>query len=82
MIVAVALRAAFFATVPNSSSAMGISPVRRTRTPGTLSIPSLVTVRVIASVAERPAIRWGEMKPIDFQGEDTSLTQEQLEVLR
>jgi len=34
-----------------------------------------------ASVAERPAIRWGEMKPIDFQGEDTSLTQEQLEVL-
>ena len=35
-----------------------------------------------AAVAERPAIRWGEMKPIDFQGEDTSLTQEQLEVLR
>ena len=35
-----------------------------------------------ASEAERPAIRWGEMKPIDFQGEDTSLTQEQLEVLR
>lgn len=35
-----------------------------------------------ASVTQRPAIRWGEMKPIDFQGEDTSLTQEQLEVLR
>lgn len=35
-----------------------------------------------ASVAQRPAIRWGDMKPIDFQGEDTSLTQEQLEVLR
>ena len=35
-----------------------------------------------ASVAERPAIRWAEMKPIDFEGEDTSLTQEQLDVLR
>jgi hypothetical protein len=35
-----------------------------------------------ASVAERPAIRWAEMKPIDFKGEDTSLTQEQLKVLR
>jgi hypothetical protein len=35
-----------------------------------------------AAVAERPAIRWAEMRPIDFQGEDTSLTQEQLEVLR
>jgi len=28
------------------------------------------------------AIRWGEMKPIDVEGEDTSLTQEQLELLR
>ena len=27
---------------------------------------------------ERPALRWAEMKPIDFDGEDTSLTQEQL----
>jgi hypothetical protein len=35
-----------------------------------------------AAVAERPAIRWAEMKPIDFQGEDTSLTQEQLDALR
>jgi hypothetical protein len=35
-----------------------------------------------ASLAERPAMRWAEMKPIDFQGEDTSLTQEQLDVLR
>ena len=35
-----------------------------------------------AAVVERPAIRWAEMKPIDFEGEDTSLTQEQLEVLR
>jgi hypothetical protein len=35
-----------------------------------------------ASVAERPAIRWAEMTPIDFQGEDTSLSQEHLEVLR
>lgn len=35
-----------------------------------------------AAVAERPAIRWAEMRPIDFQGEDTSLTQEHLEVLR
>lgn len=35
-----------------------------------------------ASLAGRPAMRWAEMKPIDFQGEDTSLTQEHLDVLR
>jgi len=35
-----------------------------------------------AAVVQRPAIRWAEMKPIDFQGEDASLTQEQLDVLR
>lgn len=35
-----------------------------------------------AAVVQRPAIRWAEMKPIDFQGEDASLTQQQLEVLR
>ena len=35
-----------------------------------------------AAVAGRPAIRWAEMRPIDFEGEDTSLTQEQLEILR
>jgi hypothetical protein len=35
-----------------------------------------------AALAERPAMRWAEMSPIDFQGEDASLTQEQLAVLR
>ena len=35
-----------------------------------------------AAVVQRPAIRWAEMRPIDFQGEDTSLTQEHLDVLR
>jgi hypothetical protein len=35
-----------------------------------------------AAVAGRPAIRWAEMRPIDFQGEDASLTQEQLAALR
>ncbi|HET9155391.1 MAG TPA: hypothetical protein VFN91_01910 [Myxococcaceae bacterium] len=35
-----------------------------------------------AAVAHRPAIQWAEMRPIDFQGEDTSLTQEQLAALR
>ena len=35
-----------------------------------------------SAVDGRPAIRWAEMKPIDFEGEDTSLTQEQLEILR
>jgi len=35
-----------------------------------------------AAVAQRPAIRWGDMKPIDFQGEDTSLTQEQIGVMK
>ena len=34
------------------------------------------------ALAGRPAIRWAEMKPFDFEGEDTSLTQEQLEVRR
>ncbi len=34
------------------------------------------------AVAGRPAMRWAEMRPIDFEGEDTSLTQEQLDVLR
>ena len=33
-------------------------------------------------VVSRPAIQWAEMKPIDFKGEDTSLTQEHLEALR
>ena len=31
---------------------------------------------------ERPGLRWAEMRPIDFDGEDTSLTQEQLAALR
>ena len=35
-----------------------------------------------AEVVSRPAIQWAEMKPIDFKGEDTSLTQEHLEALR
>ena len=35
-----------------------------------------------AALAERPAIHWAEMRPIDFEGEDASLTQEQLAVLR
>ena len=35
-----------------------------------------------AALAQRPAMRWAEMRPIDFQGEDASLTQEQLAVLR
>jgi len=35
-----------------------------------------------AALAGRPAMRWAEMRPIDFQGEDASLTQEQLAVLR
>jgi hypothetical protein len=35
-----------------------------------------------APADERPAFPWAEMKPIDFDGEDTSLTQEQLAALR
>ncbi|MGZ3447706.1 MAG: hypothetical protein ACXU88_18630 [Myxococcaceae bacterium] len=35
-----------------------------------------------AAVAQRPAIRWTDMKPIDFEGEDTSLTQDQIEVMK
>jgi hypothetical protein len=35
-----------------------------------------------AEVVQRPAIQWAEMKPIDFKGEDSSLTQEHLDVLR
>jgi|GEM_PF-377433 len=35
-----------------------------------------------AAAAERPAIRWADMKPIDFQGEDTSLTQEHIELMK
>lgn len=35
-----------------------------------------------AEVVERASIQWAEMKPIDFEGEDTSLTQEHLELLR
>lgn len=33
-------------------------------------------------VVEAFSVEWAEMKPIDFEGEDTSLTQEHLEVLR
>ena len=34
------------------------------------------------AMAELPAIRWAEMKPVDFEREDTTLTQEQLERIR
>ncbi len=34
------------------------------------------------AMAELPAIRWAEMKPVDFEREDTTLTQEQLERMR
>ena len=34
------------------------------------------------AMAERPPMRWAEMKPIDFEGEDTSLAQDQLHLLR
>jgi len=33
-------------------------------------------------VVARPPTRWAEMKPIDFEGEDTSLTQSHLDLLR
>jgi len=34
-------------------------------------------------VEDRPAMRWAsDVKPIDWEGEDTSLTQAHLEVLR
>lgn len=32
--------------------------------------------------ANHPAIRWAEMKSVDFQGEDTSLTQADLALMR
>ena len=32
--------------------------------------------------APRPVFRWPDFRPIDFQGEDTSLTQAHLEILR
>ena len=35
-----------------------------------------------AALAQRPGIEWAEMRPIDFQGEDTSLSQEHLGFLR
>jgi len=58
--------------------------------PDSVSSPSLaweILSRLLrlfrsAAVAQRPAIQWAEMSPIDFQGEDTSLTQEQLAALR
>ncbi len=34
------------------------------------------------ALAERPAIRWTDMRPVDFEGEDTSLTQEHLVALK
>jgi hypothetical protein len=58
---------------------------------GTVSSPSNPTweflARVVryfaaAPVVHRPAIRWEEMKPVDFQGDDTSLTQEQISLMR
>jgi len=33
-------------------------------------------------VAECPSLQWAEVSPIDFEGEDTSLTQAHLELLR
>ncbi len=53
-----------------------------------LRVPGLIA-RVLrlftrhTEVEQRPAIRWvTDFRPIDWEGEDTSLTQEQLEVLR
>ena len=45
-------------------------------------LPRLFRALRGASRDGRPAMRWAEMKPIDFEGEDSSLTQEQLEALR
>ena len=33
-------------------------------------------------VVERPSIHWAQTRPLDFEGEDTSLTQAHLELLR
>ncbi len=33
------------------------------------------------AMAERPPVRWSEMKPLGLEREDSSLTQEQLEIL-
>ena len=34
------------------------------------------------AMAELPATRWAEMKPVDLEREDTMLTREQLERMR
>lgn len=34
------------------------------------------------AMAELPAIRWAEMKPVDLEPEDTTRTQDQLERMR
>ena len=34
------------------------------------------------SPAGRPGLRWAEMKPVDFQGDDTSLTEAHLALMR
>lgn len=58
---------------------------------GSVSSPSNPTweflARVVryfaaAPVVHRPAIRWEAMKPVDFEGEDTSLTQDQISLMR
>ena len=56
-------------------SSSGTSPVREL-------LSRFIRTFRSAALAERPAMRWTEMRPIDFQGEDASLTQEQLAVLR
>lgn len=54
--------------------------------PGQHSVRELLTrvVRVFTGepVAESPEIRWAEMKPVDFEGEDTSLSQDHLALMR
>ena len=62
-------------TVPQSVSSPSTSPAWEL-------LSRFLSYFRTASLTQRPAMRWAEMKPIDFEGEDTSLTQEQLDVLR
>ncbi len=65
-----------------NATTRSFSPPAPLHAPGFLTrLFRLLTGRDAAT--ERPAMRWGtDVKPIDWDGEDTSLTQEHLELLR
>ena len=63
-------------------SVTGSIPSRANPTDGWELLSRLVRYFRRGATEERPPNRWAELKPVDFEGEDTSLTQEHIELMK